>query len=96
MECAGLECGAEDAVQEATLLGLRRLSQLRNPEAVGPWLRSITRNVTLMGLRSARPTEPLDAGTAKLAPGPTPEEVFDGHALRDWIWTAAYGNDSGV
>lgn len=84
----GWRAEAEDAVQEATLIGLRRLGELRNPEAVGPWLRSITRNASRMELRSARPTEPLDAGTAGAAPGPTPEEVLDEHALHDWIWTA--------
>ena len=32
---------AEDAVQDAILVALARLGELREPEAVGPWLRAI-------------------------------------------------------
>jgi DNA-directed RNA polymerase specialized sigma24 family protein len=39
---------AQDAVQEAFIIALRRINQLREPEAVGEWQRTILRNVCLM------------------------------------------------
>jgi DNA-directed RNA polymerase specialized sigma24 family protein len=35
---------AEDGVQDAALIAIGRLGDLRDPEAVGPWLRGIVRN----------------------------------------------------
>ncbi|WP_405056083.1 sigma-70 family RNA polymerase sigma factor [Kribbella sp. NBC_01505] len=80
---------AEDAVQEACLLALRRIGQVRDPAAVGAWLRMLVRNVCRMQLRriSAIPVSdpavlmPYDAE-------PDPARIIDGHANRDWIWTA--------
>ena len=80
---------AEDAVQEATLIALRRIGDVRDPESVGPWLRMIVRNACY-GLRrrtSAVPLGDLGMVTVRSAE-PDPAELLDRHALRDWIWTA--------
>jgi RNA polymerase sigma factor (sigma-70 family) len=45
---------AQDAVQDAFLLAVRKIGQLKEPEAVGGWLRSIARNVCLSRLRERR------------------------------------------
>src|SRR5690349_373352 len=78
---------AEDAVQDAALTALTRIGQLREPAAVGAWLRAIARNGARMRVRSA--TIPGEALPETLADrGPTPEQVLDRHALRNWVWTA--------
>jgi RNA polymerase sigma-70 factor (ECF subfamily) len=75
---------ADDAVQDAMLTALRRLDQLRDPAAVGPWLRAVTRNAARMRLRSPPPRR----ADEPRAPDPTPDELVDRHALRDWVWSA--------
>ncbi|MEU8973423.1 sigma-70 family RNA polymerase sigma factor [Streptomyces monashensis] len=88
-----LGCGpdAEDAVQDAALTALRRIGDVRDPAAVGAWLRAIVRNAARMRLRDARETPGLD-GLGELRPGehgPSyPERLIDRHAMRDWIWDA--------
>jgi len=77
---------AEDAVQDASLAALSHLGELRDPASVGPWLRMVTRNACRMRLRAARPIAPLAESLA--AAGPTPEEVVENGALRDWVWHA--------
>ncbi len=80
---------AEDAVQDAMLVALQRLDELRDPAAAGPWLKAITRNNARMRLRSSGRIEPLDDDfEAWPSMDQTPEEVLDRHALRDWVWTA--------
>jgi RNA polymerase sigma-70 factor (ECF subfamily) len=76
----------EDVVQDAVLVALRRLPELRDPAAVGAWLRSIVRNNCRMLLRSRwavpvaepEPLLPVDDG---LDPG----EILDRAASRDWL-----------
>lgn len=91
---------AEDAVQEAALLALRRVGSIRDPSTVGPWLRAVTRNVCRSQLRrtSAVPmAEPAEIATANRSAGPPdPAEVIDRHALRDWVWTALDGLSPGL
>jgi len=55
----GFGPAADDVVQDAMVIALRHLGELRDPQAAGPWLRSIVRNACRMRLRSARPTERL-------------------------------------
>lgn len=80
---------AEDAVQEASLVALTRIGDLRDPDAAGPWLRSVVRNACRMKLRSGTDV-PLDAGLAAVlrSPEPDPTELLERHATRDWIWHA--------
>jgi RNA polymerase sigma-70 factor (ECF subfamily) len=78
---------AEDAVQEAALIALRRIGDVRDPAAVGPWLRMIVRNACRMRLRAhSREQFGVDLDRASNAPGP--DQVLDEHALRDWVWHA--------
>jgi RNA polymerase sigma-70 factor (ECF subfamily) len=78
---------ADDAVQEACLIALRRIGDVRDPAAVGAWLRMIVRNACRMRLRV--PGELLLGDFPDLpAAIPTPEEVVDGHGMRDWICQA--------
>ncbi|SCF11355.1 RNA polymerase sigma factor [Micromonospora chokoriensis] len=80
---------AEDAVQDAMLMALRRIGDLRDPSAVGPWLRAIVRNnsrTTVRGPRAVPVAEP--EWFARPADTPTPEEALDRGAMRDWVWHA--------
>lgn len=79
--------GAEDAVQDGMLTALGRLDDLREPAAVGPWLRAVVRNVCRMQLRAGRPTAPLEEVAERwvAAGAAAVEESLDRHALRDWV-----------
>jgi RNA polymerase sigma factor (sigma-70 family) len=79
---------AEDAVQDTFLIALRRIGELREPDAARAWLVTIVVNVCRGALR--RP----DARARALAPPPDPPgpdtaaSAIDDGALRDWVWTA--------
>lgn len=83
---------AEDAVQEAALVALRRIGEVRDPGAFGPWLRMVVRNACRAQLRRVRavPVAELSGSAAMDWPEgpPDPAEVLDRHALRDWVWSA--------
>ncbi|MFC4536652.1 RNA polymerase sigma factor [Sphaerisporangium dianthi] len=80
---------AEDAVQEAVLIVLRRIGDLREPASVRPWLRAIVRNACLRQLRARRPIPVGDVETLPLPRHePDPGELLEHHALRDWVWHA--------
>src|SRR5215467_12167863 len=49
--CLGEREAAADAVQEAFVLALRCVDQLRDPAKVGSWLHAIIRSVCAMQLR---------------------------------------------
>ncbi|MFC9330150.1 RNA polymerase sigma factor [Kitasatospora sp. NPDC057015] len=87
MSLLGNTPDADDAVQDATLIALRRIGDLRQPESVGLWLRAIVRNVCRTRLRSAPPPSPLP-DLARLTSGAGPEQVIDRHAMQDWLWRA--------
>lgn len=81
---------AEDAVHDTFLVALCKLDQLREPAAVGGWLRAVLRNVCLMRIRERRgeilfdePPRQAERTTESAA-----EESLDRLALRDWVWTA--------
>lgn len=81
---------AEDAVQDAILVALQRLGELRDPHSVGAWLGAIVRNACRMRLRAQRAAHV--AGQHSLIHLPidpsSPEEMLERHALRDWVWYA--------
>jgi len=84
---------AQDAVQDAFLIALRTIERLREPEAVGGWLRGILRNVCLRRLRERRQGEilfeeepPQGVGSGFLES--SVEETIDRLAMREWVWTA--------
>ncbi|WP_432840138.1 RNA polymerase sigma factor [Dactylosporangium sp. CA-092794] len=77
---------AEDVVQDAVLVALRSLPQLRDPEAAGAWLRSIVRNNCRMLLRSRRAVPVAEpALLMPAADGLDPAAVLDRAATRDWV-----------
>ncbi|GIG23685.1 DNA-directed RNA polymerase sigma-70 factor [Cellulomonas chitinilytica] len=76
---------AEDAVQDAMVTALSAWGSLRDPDAVGAWLRAIVRNTCRMHVRRTRPVAPLRLDVA--APGSVEDEL-DRHALRDFVWHA--------
>ena len=78
---------AQDAVQDVFLIALRTIDRLREPEAVGGWLRGILRNVCLRRLRERRQGEiplaelPPRAGSSFLES--SVEETIDSLAMRE-------------
>jgi RNA polymerase sigma factor (sigma-70 family) len=83
---------AQDAVQDAFLIALRTIDRLREPEAVGGWLRGILRNVCLRRL-SERQREILfeEELPRRVEPGfleSSVEEAIDRIAMREWVWSA--------
>lgn len=86
---------AQDALQDAFLIALQRLGDLREPAAAGAWLHAIVRNACLTRLRGRRevPSElSLPDGGDELGP----EDALERLALRDWIWTALEGLPEGL
>jgi RNA polymerase sigma-70 factor (ECF subfamily) len=78
-------------VQEAALIALRRIGDVRDPDSVGPWLRMVVRNACYGQLRktSAVPMSEMAMLLGTMRSGePDPAELLDQHALRDWIWSA--------
>ncbi|WP_210588715.1 RNA polymerase sigma factor [Streptomyces sp. GESEQ-35] len=85
---------AEDAVQDAALTALRRIGDVREPAAVGAWLKAVVRNGARTRLRGTREIPGLDGldGLDHLhlrdhEPS-HPERLIEQHAMRDWIWYA--------
>lgn len=79
---------AEDAVQDACLIALRRIGDLRNPHAAGGWLRTVVRNACRMRLRSATEVPLAGLDTVLAASDAGPAQLLERHALRDWVWCA--------
>jgi RNA polymerase sigma factor (sigma-70 family) len=87
----GYSPAVDDAVQDASLIALRRIGDLRDPQAAAPWLRAIVRNQCRMQLR-ARTAIPV-GDVELLAPPssePDPGELLDHQALGDWVWHALH------
>jgi RNA polymerase sigma factor (sigma-70 family) len=82
----GARPDAEDAVQDAALIAIGRLGDLRDPDAAGAWLRGIVRNACRALRRRDRcvPAELPEQAVRE----PGPEELLDRLALRDWVWRA--------
>ncbi len=78
---------AQDAVQDAFLIALRRIGELREPAAAAAWLHAIVRNACRMRLRKDREAPGLDLATIDDRSS-SADEALDHLALRDWLWTA--------
>lgn len=78
---------AKDAVQDTLLTAVTRFDQLRDPAAVGGWLRAAVRNHSLMHVRRNRelPAADLDPRPSGV---PHVDEAIDKIAVADWVWTA--------
>ena len=82
---------ADDAVQDAALTALRGIGDVRDPAAVGAWLRMIVRNRCRDMKRAARQVEPyavVPRPRSGERAGVGPEDVLDRLAMRDWVWEA--------
>jgi RNA polymerase sigma factor (sigma-70 family) len=82
---------AADAVQDAFVIALRRLDQLREPEKVGGWLHAIVRSVCAMRLRRGNPEVPMESiapDAERLGVATSVEQQIDAMCLRDWVWAA--------
>ncbi|WP_062433608.1 RNA polymerase sigma factor [Herbidospora daliensis] len=80
---------AEDAVQEALLIVLRRIGDLRDPAALKPWLRAIVRTACLTQLRATRPVPVEEIEPLLLARlDRDPEGLLNHYVHRDWVWHA--------
>jgi RNA polymerase sigma factor (sigma-70 family) len=81
---------AQDIVQDVFVVALSTIEQLRDPKAVGGWLRGILRNVCLMRMREVRREVPFDELSVGLSKDPEPSagESIDRLAMREWVWTA--------
>jgi RNA polymerase sigma factor (sigma-70 family) len=79
----------DDAVQDALLTALRKLPQLRDPAAVGPWLRATVRTSCLMLVRTRRPT-PVAEPELLLPPDAAlePAAVLERTTTSDWVQQA--------
>ncbi|MFD4555501.1 RNA polymerase sigma factor [Streptomyces sp. NPDC058469] len=78
---------ADDVMQDAALAALLRIGDVRDPEAVGAWLRMIVRNAGRQVLREAvvvRPVSELPLRSTHMGP----EQWLERNALRDWVWEA--------
>jgi len=77
---------AEDAVQEALLLAMQRLGQLRDPSAAGAWLKAIVRNECRAQIRSRRETPARESDLASAVdPEADPQERLERLATGDWV-----------
>ena len=79
---------AEDAVQEAFLIAVRRIGELRDPSAARPWLVAILVNVCRGELRRPEARIPVVAETWDPPVPDTAARAIESNALRDWVWTA--------
>ncbi|MGW1209886.1 RNA polymerase sigma factor [Streptomyces sp. NPDC002499] len=78
---------ADDVMQDAALTALRRIGDVRDPGAVGAWLRMIVRNASRSVLRDSvvvRPVDDLHLASTDVGP----EQWLERNALRDWVWEA--------
>lgn len=78
---------ADDVMQDAALTALRRIGDVRDPGAVGAWLRMIVRNAGRSLLREPVAVGPADEmGLPSARTGP--EQWLERNASRDWVWAA--------
>jgi DNA-directed RNA polymerase specialized sigma24 family protein len=78
---------AEDAVQEAALIALRRIGDIRDPDAVGPWLRMVVRNACRAKLRKTSAVPMADTTRATAETNPAAGRTFP-------VLTASCGHDA--
>ncbi len=65
---------AEDAVQDALVMAIARLDQLKQPEAFAAWLRQIVRSQAVRIVRQRR--ERIGPVTDNAAAGPAPDDAM--------------------
>lgn len=82
---------AEDAVQDAFLVALRKIDGVREPAAVGGWLHMVLRNICYTRLRAGQGeilADELVRYADQRSSEASAEESIDRLAMREWVWTA--------
>ncbi|MFJ1578831.1 RNA polymerase sigma factor [Streptomyces sp. NPDC088182] len=77
----------DDVLQDAAVTALRRVGDVRDPAAVGAWLRMIVRNAGRSLVRASVPVQPIEDLHVP-ATDAGPERWLEQHAMRNWIWEA--------
>jgi len=87
MACLRDHADADDACQDAAVLAIARIGELRDPEAVAQWLSAIVRNASHAIARRQRPT-PTDPAALRDAAASLddPARLLEERATRDWLW----------
>jgi RNA polymerase sigma factor (sigma-70 family) len=83
--------GAADCVQDAFCTAATRLTQLREPDKLRPWLYAIARNEALRRLRERRRETPTDELPDDMSHEPGPDTLAARTELADLIAEAAGG-----
>jgi RNA polymerase sigma factor (sigma-70 family) len=83
--------GAADCVQDCFCVAATRLSQLRDPDKLRPWLYSIARNEALRRIRDRRRVQPSDELPDTAASDPDMDTLAARTELSDLIADAAGG-----
>jgi len=83
--------GAADCVQDAFCTAATRLTQLREPDKLRPWLYAIARNEALRRLRERRRETPTDELPDDMSNEPGPDTLAARTELADLIAEAAGG-----
>jgi RNA polymerase sigma factor (sigma-70 family) len=82
---------AADCVQDTFTTAATRLSQLREPDKLRPWLYAIARHEALRRIRSRRREEPIDELPDRASPEHGPEELAARNELAELVTQAAGG-----
>ncbi|MCG7209585.1 RNA polymerase sigma factor, partial [Streptomyces arenae] len=83
----GPAADVDDVLQDAALTALLRIGDVRDPAAVGAWLRMVVRNAGRSVLRHSALVRPV-AEPPLVAQAAGPEQWLERNAVRDWIWEA--------
>jgi RNA polymerase sigma factor (sigma-70 family) len=82
---------AQDAVQETFVAAMQKMSALRDPERLRPWLYAIARHQVFRMSRQRKRTVVTDELPEYASPAPGPEEDVDRAELSALVWAAAAG-----
>jgi RNA polymerase sigma-70 factor (ECF subfamily) len=82
---------AEDTAQQVFIEAYQRLDQLKNPDRLGAWLRSITVHRCIDLLRRRKDSVSLESAGELTHPGPSPQETMEKNQLRERVMNAIAG-----
>ncbi|GAA3883496.1 RNA polymerase sigma factor [Streptomyces sp. NPDC002387] len=77
----------DDVLQDAAVRALRNIRDVRDPAAVGAWLRMIVRNTCRSLLRDSVRSQPVEDLNMSVTDS-GPDRWLEQNTLRDWIWEA--------
>jgi len=82
---------AEDVVQEAFVIGYRKLAMLEKKEAFAAWLRTIARHVAFSQLKKRNREIPSDQGILEGLYRPVSPNIAGGAFYREPAWSVRSG-----